>query len=1036
MKYRLILSQLAFLCFVHNITGQSLKKQHIITSGSLPYSIESIVVSDLNNNGNKDIVTNCMAYNMENIYMLENLGSENFSSLKEVPIGWNLDETNMIKAGDINNDGLTDIVFSRYDYGSQLRWLRNTGNNNFEYGGTLFSITSSGWRSVTHLIADLNGDNCDDLIIGCRYHDDYNLEVKLNKGDGTFFSNFSLIDEGKLWEYHCSDIDQDNDIDIIYYAYNPYKIAVSLNNGYGEFLEEIILDTNENQTKYSLQIFDIDKNNTLDVLGFTGDSMALFLNNGENVFSQMIIPKDSLFSTNGTKTIDFDNDGDMDMINKKFNVLENLGNYSFFYHEYYDNPLWIVEFEVVDINNNSDEDIIFGLVNGGIGYIEDVSSETLDNWVMLTSKVMVPEYPAFEKVNDDEYNDIAILDHDFKYVFFLNNANNEFYDTISFNKLHSYYDQSTFFDINKDGFCDIASYSNYDFVPEIDSASFKLAKNNGNNTFSRLVIDDFDNIIDRYAYFNDYNNDSILDAFLIPYSSSRPTDSIYHLTIGSDFVINMFDTIILNRTIKISQMKFYDFDFNGEDDILLSSEDSIFMLNSFNGIFSDSLVLLHASNNLFDFNALRINDDSLSDLMYLSYWDASVKVNYNGINFEQSFSLGLDDYYRNSYIVDLDNDNMDELICCSNETLKLFDNIGQSNQIEEEYDYRHDYYHFREPSLIFKDVDLDGDKDIICTSRTHADLSWFENSFVDTLDYSRFPEKNAVWTEQNAIYEGNPPQTWTSLYVTKSDTTIHNNSYTNIYEYYLNPNTFDTIRQLYASIRQKVLEKKVYIIRHYLSEIDEKLLLDFKVNIGDTILLNAYYWDLDPVTTDSIFVLDSTNTITIHNGEERDILYLSNHKEQTSVSLSLIEGVGSIENPFGPATNLVKKKRTIRTELCCPDYLICLSENDEIVYVDSEESRCNTLEVWTSIETETQNQFLKIYPNPTKDKINIEFLDKPLLDFEVVLYNNHGSKLGHFYYEKNEQTQTIDFHNYKSGLYLIKISYGNKSNSFKIIKTE
>ena len=1026
---------LILLIIFFNTYGQIFNNHHVITTGSLQSSVNSMAVVDLNNDSYKDIIASCMSYQGNNIYFLENKGNEQFETLQEIPVGTYLKELHMIRTGDLNNDGLEDIVYSRYNHFSQLHWLRNIGDNQFEYGGELLSITNSGWRTVSFIVVDLNGDNYDDIVIGCKDHDDYNLEVRINRGDGTFFPNFSLIEEGDLWEYFCSDIDNDEDIDIIYSVGNPYKIAVKLNNGFGEFMDDIIIDTNVNQGKYDLQIFDIDNNNFVDVLGFSGNSITLFLNNGNNEFSELHIPKDSLFNLSNTKHLDFDNDGDIDLINSKFKVLENLGNNSFQYRDDIDFPLHVYEYQIDDINNNGDEDIVFGLINGGIGYIEDVSSENLKNWRLLTSKVMEPKFPALQKINNDEYYDICVLDHDFKYVFYLNNGDGEFYDTITFNKLHSYYDQSIFFDIDGDGFGDIASYANTDFVHEIDSADFKLAKNNGDNTFSGFYIDDYFMLRDRFAYFNDYNNDSVLDVLLTDYNNY--TDSIFLFTINPNFTVNLYDTIILDHPIKISSLKFYDFDNNSENDILINTEDSIFILYSFNGTFTDSLKLLIASSStIYDFNPMRINEDSLCDLFYLARYSASVNVNYNGTAFEQSFNLESDDSFRNSYIVDLDNDSIDELICCSYTTLRLFKDIKDDNISMEEYPYKRDYNPKYEVPFIFSDIDVDGDIDLLCTSTRYSDISWFENSFIDTLDYSSFPENNAVWTEQNANYESDSPKTWTSLYITETDTMLNNKSYTNIYEYYLDSITFDTLRQLYASIRQDVLNKKVFVIRHYLSENKERLLLDFQVNVGDTLLLDAYYWHLNPSATDSLFIVDSISTTTLYNTEERDIFYLSNHKDQTPVSLTVVEGIGSLQNPFGAITDFVNKKQSGETDFCCPEYLLCLSINNEPVYVLNDESKCNTLEVWSSIETKNQIGVLKIYPNPTKNIINIKFFENPLTDFDVEVYNNYGTKLIHHHYLRNESPLTINLNKYKPGVYLLRIKYGNNYYSFKILKTE
>lgn len=306
------------------------------------------------------------------------------------------------------------------------------------------------------------------------------------------------------------------------------------------------------------------------------------------------------------------------------------------------------------------------------------------------------------------------------------------------------------------------------------------------------------------------------------------------------------------------------------------------------------------------------------------------------------------------------------------------------------------------------------------------------NLTIQSQTYIPFPEKNAQWTEQNGIYEGFPPQTWSSLYITETDTFLLNNSYTNIYEYYLNPNTFDTIRELFASIRQDTLNKKVFIIRHYVSENTERLLLDFNIDVGDTVCLDAYYWDLFPEATDSIFIVDSISKITLYNSEPRDIYYLSNHDGDffPVVQNVLIEGVGSIINPFGPTTDLLKKKNNVARELCCPEYLLCLSVKEEPIYVFNDSTDCGKLSVWTSIDDLNEIAVI-LYPNPVVDFLQLE-VSPPSTHEKLLIINDMFGKMiitKRFF----ENKILLDLSNLKPGFYLSRLLYEKEITTHKII---
>lgn len=285
-------------------------------------------------------------------------------------------------------------------------------------------------------------------------------------------------------------------------------------------------------------------------------------------------------------------------------------------------------------------------------------------------------------------------------------------------------------------------------------------------------------------------------------------------------------------------------------------------------------------------------------------------------------------------------------------------------------------------------------------------------------EYIPFPDSNAIWTEQNGIYEGFPPQSWTSLYATETDTILLGENYRNIYEYYLSPETFDTIRELYASIRQETIAKRVFIIRHYLSETIERLLLDFSANVGDTVILDAYFWDIDPINTDSVFIVDSISEIVLGNNQTRSVQYLSNHNEPLLVSHILIEGVGSIYNPFGPATRLVNKNRS-KKAFCCPDYLLCLTVDGENVYVHNDESDCLKLRILTSISPNFQKATVSLYPNPTDGFCKIKINSECTLEKTLEMYDVFGRKVLHQKFYQNEII--IDLGKFKPGTYITQV---------------
>lgn len=287
---------------------------------------------------------------------------------------------------------------------------------------------------------------------------------------------------------------------------------------------------------------------------------------------------------------------------------------------------------------------------------------------------------------------------------------------------------------------------------------------------------------------------------------------------------------------------------------------------------------------------------------------------------------------------------------------------------------------------------------------------------MQAQEYVPFPMLDATWTEQNEIYE--PPQSWTSLYKTETDTLLLNNTYRNIYEYYIHPNSFDTIRELYASIRQDTAGKKVYVIRHYFSEKQEKLLLDFDLNVSDTVILSAYYWDLFSHATDSVYIVDSISETTLNNNQTTNVFYLSSMNTYFPVTLVLIEGVGSLTNPFGVAFGGFNKELRQR-EFCCPRYLLCLTLGGEQRYVYNDAASCGELSVWTSIVAEYSNTIINIYPNPVENFCTLKINPENTLEKLFKIYSILGEEV--YVTRFLENNTQIDLSSLKPGIYISQL---------------
>ncbi len=236
-------------------------------------------------------------------------------------------------------------------------------------------------------------------------------------------------------------------------------------------------------------------------------------------------------------------------------------------------------------------------------------------------------------------------------------------------------------------------------------------------------------------------------------------------------------------------------------------------------------------------------------------------------------------------------------------------------------------------------------------------------------EYIPFPEQNATWSLYNSSWE--PTFDYSSVLEITGDTVINEITYTKVMEYMPDWQNYpyqDTISRLFALYRQNIEEKKVYIIRLYLNESNEKLLYNFDENAEQPMNLPglAYF----EYSNDTIYNLEQITEVTLYDGSIRkEFKYKSVNNDW--IRYFVLEGIGNKENPFG----------------CSPIYLYpldcgavmpvltCHTKNEEIIYVENDPMVCGAIS--TGLENPlSKTTELLIYPNPATNIINFELPNK------------------------------------------------------------
>ena len=286
---------------------------------------------DLDNDGDKDIVwANGQGYSTlgallkPRIYI--NNGTGTFADETDVRIPGITGCFRGVEAGDVDRDGDWDLILAQ-DYNRQPLLMINLGTGVFrdETATRLPAITMGSARAQ---FADINNDGDLDILIcnsgANRFATTGRPRIFNNNGAGVFtdapttqFPSTALAEQ-----MDCVFGDVDNDLDLDFHVGTRASGANSsqlwINNGAGTFARLTTFVTDA--TCYSYDFGDIEGDGDLDLIGVNAgptNTELLLRNNGAGTswtaVSSQISPNPTV-DDNDSRFIDFDNDGDLDLL--------------------------------------------------------------------------------------------------------------------------------------------------------------------------------------------------------------------------------------------------------------------------------------------------------------------------------------------------------------------------------------------------------------------------------------------------------------------------------------------------------------------------------------------------------------------------------------------------------------------------------------------------------------------------------------------------------------------------------------------------
>ena len=318
-------------------------------TGAAPKNLTS---ADIDQDGDLDLVVP----NIDGgtVSILRNNGNGTFAPKLDLSTGITL--PSRVAAGDINNDGLVDLVTTSVNLSGSIAIHTNTGGSVFNR-----SIINNGRVHDDVKLADIDGDQDLDMLLTNRIDD--RIIVLSNNGAGSFTQQSIVPTLSTPWAMTLTDFTLDGDLDLVVAHLGSLQVRAFLNSGGGNFnntAKDILLsnqniavghgffdddnrpdlavvnlaqnkvdvmldqpldgdfirigqyDTGEEPLGLAVADVDIDGFDDLIVTNGSSNTVSVFINTGGGVFApQVTLGVGS--RPGGVTAADFDRDGDVDI---------------------------------------------------------------------------------------------------------------------------------------------------------------------------------------------------------------------------------------------------------------------------------------------------------------------------------------------------------------------------------------------------------------------------------------------------------------------------------------------------------------------------------------------------------------------------------------------------------------------------------------------------------------------------------------------------------------------------------------------------
>jgi len=663
-----------------------------------------------------------------------------------------------VKAGDLDNDGDSDLVVAQQNFSNGFVVLINQGKGIYATPVKYDSAKAA----LDIVIADLNNDGKKDVALtnsGVNF-DGKSISVYLNTGKGKFGAPANYNVGAYPTGITAADLDNDGDYDLTVannLSDSNNSVSVLINKGNGTF--KPAANFNAGNKSFRIESAKINNDDLPDlIVGNNTQNVTIIFNGGNNNFSSKQVlnviytfPVEDASAT--VRSADFDNDGHSDIIFSSAHTYHSLNEIALFTNKgngSFSTPKFLqlnafagtaIDLDTADFNNDGRTDILAANFSGrtGDGY-EVILNQGSNNFSVPDIKPAGQStyFVAAADVDNDHKVDVITSDFYSIQVTVHQNAGNAVFPLPPFfttnNSSAGSLDAA---DIDGDGDLDlVTSASSIAAVGVVVT----VLKNNGNGTFTPGVAYSIRGG-GVQAKFRDLNGDKKPYLIFATAASTPPYD--FHTAINNgDGTFGSRQTWSMNAC-GWSDIEAIDVDGDGDNDAVItewlgcqnvpnSARRLFISKNNGHASFASPVIqLINPTPSCIATGDL--NKDGKIDLVTGQSLSIDVHLN-NGTNtlFNAPVTYATSESPYDILVTDLNNDGNLDIAACTefnHEGMSVL--LGKGNgtfQAAQNYNGAYSPDLRNESGITSGDIDGDGDVDILVGNYASNDISLYLNN--------------------------------------------------------------------------------------------------------------------------------------------------------------------------------------------------------------------------------------------------------------------------------------------------------------------